>query len=126
MWYIRAYRKLYSAESVDPDFPPDMLEIFNKYPKCQENLKKLMCGEFFPPCFPEEGKGFYSICRSVCNEILRDCPEFFRYFMLFLLIIDDKIKMEYVVSYKCSRFLGKWLSKLAWVTLCRISFSHRD
>ncbi|CAH3149637.1 unnamed protein product [Pocillopora meandrina] len=76
--YGFAYKKPYLAGNVDPGFPPNVQEVLKKYPKCQENIKKLYCGERFPPCFKEEGKGFYSICKSVCSEILRDCPNFFR------------------------------------------------
>ena len=80
--YELQYKKPYLAGNVDPGFPPNVQEVLKKYPKCQENIKKLYCGERFPPCFKEEGKGFYSICKSVCSEILRDCPNFFRYLCL--------------------------------------------
>lgn len=78
MTYLMFYNKSYQKHSVEQDFPPQLQEVLKKYPKCQENIKRLFCGEHFPPCFPQEGKGFYSICKSVCSEILRDCPAFFR------------------------------------------------
>lgn len=78
MTYTMFYYKDYQSHNVEQDFPPQLQEMFKKYPKCQENIKKLFCGEHFSPCFPEEGKGFYSICKSVCSQILRDCPNFFR------------------------------------------------
>ena len=90
--YGLQYKKPYLAGNVDPGFPPNVQEVLKKYPKCQENIKKLYCGERFPPCFKEEGKGFYSICKSVCSEILRDCPDFFRYLCLrcfFLQVVGD-------------------------------------
>jgi len=85
-WYRHAYHKYFKEEKVETDFPPDFLKVLAKYPKCQENLKKMFCGENFPPCFPGEDQGHYSICKSVCDDILRDCPEFFR---------DDFIDAEY-------------------------------
>lgn len=81
-WYLHTYHKRYSPNSAGTEFPPEFQGVLNKYPKCQENLKKMFCGELFPPCFPDEGHGFYSICKSVCDDIVRDCPEFFRYFIL--------------------------------------------
>jgi len=85
-WYLHAYNKHYSEGNAETDFPPDFLKLLKKYPKCQEQLKKMFCGENFPPCFPGEGQGLYSICRSVCDDIVRDCPEFFR---------NDFIEAEY-------------------------------
>ena len=79
-WYRYTYKMEPSAD-LEPDFPPEFLEMLQRYPKCQQNLKKMICGEFFPPCFPDEGYGYYSICRSVCDDIARDCPEFFRYWL---------------------------------------------
>ena len=77
-WYHHAYNKQYEENNVETDFPSDFLKLLEKYPKCKENLKKMYCGENLPPCFPDEGQGHYSICRSVCDDIVRDCPEFFR------------------------------------------------
>ena len=77
-WYLHAYNKYYNEKNVETDFPSGFLKILEKYPKCKENLKKLYCGEYFPPCFPDDDQGHYSICRSVCDDIVRDCPEFFR------------------------------------------------
>ena len=80
-WYFHSYRKRFTPSSAEKEFPPEIKAALKKYPKCQENLKKLFCGEYFPPCFPDEEQGFYSICKSVCDDIARDCPEFFRYFI---------------------------------------------
>ena len=82
--YKFAYNKEYTAVNVEEDFPRMYKQLFEKYPKCQDNLKKLICGEFLPPCFPDEpeGPGYYTICRSVCEEITRDCPDFFRYLVV--------------------------------------------
>jgi len=80
--YKYRYGKEYKVGNVETIFPPLLQKLFQKYPKCQENLKKLYCGEYLPPCFPHapaaEGPGFYTICQSVCDEITRDCPDFFR------------------------------------------------
>ena len=77
-WYLYNYGKPYDEKNVETDFPSDFRKLLEKYPKCKENLKKLYCGEYFPPCFPNDSQGHYSICRSVCDDIVRDCPEFFR------------------------------------------------
>ena len=77
-WYLHAYNKYYNEKKVETDFTPEFLKLLEKYPKCKESLKKMYCGEYFPPCFPDDSQGHYSICRSVCDDIVRDCPEYFR------------------------------------------------
>ena len=72
------YGKDYTEENPETEFPDFALELFEQYPKCQENIKKLFCGEHFPPCFPDEGPRLYSLCQPLCDAIARDCPEFFR------------------------------------------------
>ena len=76
------YRKEYKEGNVETNDPPGLVTLSKKYPRCKNNIKKLYCGEYLPPCFPDEpsaeGPGFYTICQSVCDEITRDCPDFFR------------------------------------------------
>lgn len=79
--YKYTYKKEYQEGDLETDFPPVIQVLLQKYPKCQDKLKMLYCGEFLPPCFQHEsaeGPGFYTICQSVCDEITRDCPDFFR------------------------------------------------
>jgi len=71
------YGKEYPHENPETEFPDFALELFERYPKCQENIKKLFCGEHLPPCFPEEGPRLYSLCQPLCDAIATDCPEFF-------------------------------------------------
>lgn len=81
-WYFHSYNKRYSPDDAETEFPQEFQKVFKKYPKCQNDLKKMFCGEFFPPCFPDDGQGLYSICKPICEGIARDCPRFFRYFKL--------------------------------------------
>lgn len=80
--YGKAIPEEYKEGSLETNFPPVIQRVLKKYPRCQENLKKLYFGEYIPPCFPDkvsaEGHGYYTICQSACDEIARDCPDFFR------------------------------------------------
>lgn len=80
--YTYAYLKEYKEGELETSFPPRIQKMLDKYPRCQENIKKLYCGEYMPPCFADEfaanGHGYYTICQSVCDQIKNDCPGFFR------------------------------------------------
>ena len=76
--YYWFYQKNYTADNLETEFPDFAQEMFELYPKCQENIKKLFCGQHFPPCFPHEGLRLYTLCKPLCDAIARDCPEFFR------------------------------------------------
>ena len=105
-WYLHAYNKHYNKKKAETDFPPKFLklletEVSQVQEKPQEDVLTrsplrsnvqssrifvhgfavyLVCysGEYFPPCFPDDSQGHYSICTSVCNDIVKDCPESFR------------------------------------------------
>lgn len=80
--YTYAYRREYKEGELETSFPPRIQKMLDKYPRCQENIKKLYCGEYMPPCFADEfaanGHGYYTICQSVCDQIKNGCPGFFR------------------------------------------------
>jgi len=77
--YKYFYNKTYDDEDLETAFPKNVEKDLSKFPKCQTNIKKLYCGELFPPCFPDEGSpGLKTLCSSVCNDIVRDCPAYFR------------------------------------------------
>ena len=76
--YSWFYGKNYTEDSAEEGFPAIAREMVEQYPKCQENIKKLFCGEYFPPCFPEEGSRVYSLCQPLCDQIATECPAFFR------------------------------------------------
>ncbi|KAK3747480.1 hypothetical protein QZH41_002158, partial [Actinostola sp. cb2023] len=46
-----------------------------KFPKCAETIKMMICSGHMPPCFPGEGLAFYTLCSSNCKSILTQCPE---------------------------------------------------
>ena len=71
------YEKNYTKNHAETGFPDLVQEMLDLHPKCAENIKKLFCGQHFPPCFPHEGLRLYSLCRPLCDAIARDCPEFF-------------------------------------------------
>ena len=75
LWY---YKKNYTADNAETDFPEYEKHLIMKFPECEENIKKLFCGELAPPCFPSEGPGLRMVCRWVCEDIAKNCPEFFR------------------------------------------------
>ena len=78
--YKLFFNRTYDDGDLVSDFPKSVAKDLSKFPKCQANIKKLFCGELFPPCFPDEGSpGLKTLCRSICNDIARDCPTFFRY-----------------------------------------------
>ncbi|KAL9963462.1 hypothetical protein ACROYT_G026973 [Oculina patagonica] len=77
--YKAVFNKTYGEGDLEKGFPKIVEKDLSKFPKCQENLKKMFCGELFPPCFPnEKSPGRKSLCRSVCDEVARDCPGYFR------------------------------------------------
>ncbi|XP_020601605.1 uncharacterized protein LOC110040668 [Orbicella faveolata] len=77
--YKYFYNKTYDDEDLETAFPKNVEKDLSKFSKCQTNIKKLYCGELFPPCFPDEGSpGLKTLCSSVCNDIVRDCPAYFR------------------------------------------------
>lgn len=76
--YSWFYGKDYAEDSAETDFPEIAQKMFEQYPKCQENIKKLFCGEYLPPCFPDEDPRLYSLCQPLCDQIATDCPGFFR------------------------------------------------
>lgn len=75
--YNWMYQKNYTDQNPETEFPDFMQKIFEKHPKCQENIKKLFCGEHLPPCFPAEGLRPYTLCQPLCDQIAIACPEFF-------------------------------------------------
>lgn len=75
--YLWFYEKNYTEDSAETDFPEVARKMFEQYPKCQENIKKLFCGEYLPPCFPDEAPRLYSLCQPLCDQIATDCPGFF-------------------------------------------------
>lgn len=77
--YYLIYNRTYGdGQLLDQGFPMVIEMQVAKYPKCATNIKKLYCGDLFPPCFPEEGSPtFKTLCRSVCNDIQRECPDYF-------------------------------------------------
>lgn len=77
--YYWFYQKNFTADNLETEFPDFAQDMFELYPKCQENIKKLFCGQHFPPCFPHEGLRLYTLCKPLCDAIARDCPEFFRH-----------------------------------------------
>lgn len=77
--YKYIYNKTYDDGDLETAFPKNVEKDLSKFPKCQTNIKRMVCGELFPPCFPdEESPGLKTLCSSVCNDIVRDCPDFFR------------------------------------------------
>ena len=79
-FYKWLYNRTYDDGNLETAFPENVEKDLSKFPKCQANIKKLFCGELFPPCFPdEESPVFKTLCSSVCNDIIRDCPAYFRY-----------------------------------------------
>ena len=72
------YEKNYTKDNSETGFPDLVQEMLDLHPKCAENIKKLFCGQHFPPCFPHEGLRLYSLCHPLCVAIARDCPDFFR------------------------------------------------
>ena len=79
-FYKIFYNKTYGdGQDLDQDFPLLWSKQAAKFPDCSTDIKKLFCGELFPPCFPEEGSPkLKTLCRSVCDDIQRKCPDFFR------------------------------------------------
>ena len=77
--YLTFWRKSYNKSDLQRDFPKVFENIFANYPKCRRNAETLFCGEMFPPCFLHETKTVYKTpCRSLCNDIARECPGYFR------------------------------------------------
>lgn len=76
--YSWFFKKEYNANDTETEFPGAVRKLLDQYPKCQENIKKLFCGEHFPPCFPDESPRVYSLCQPLCDQIATDCPGFFR------------------------------------------------
>ena len=76
--YSWFFKKEYNANDTETEFPGAVRKLLEQYPKCQENIKKLFCGEHFPPCFPDESPRVYSLCQPLCDQIATDCPGFFR------------------------------------------------
>ena len=77
--YKLVYNKTYGEGDLEVSFPKFVETELAAFPKCQANIKKLFCGELFSPCFPGEGPpGLKTLCRSICNDIVRDCPTFFK------------------------------------------------
>ena len=78
-FYKLFYNKTYNEGDLEERFPRMAEQALVKYPKCRKNIEKLFCGEIFPPCFPEEANPMLkTLCRSVCDDIARDCPGYFR------------------------------------------------
>lgn len=50
-------------------------EIVANNSKCTLDIKKMLCAEFFPPCFPDEGLSLYTVCKPICDRIIKECPE---------------------------------------------------
>ena len=77
--YSLFYNKTYNEHDLEQGFPKRVEKGLVKYSKCRKNIEKLICGELFPPCFPEEANPVMkTLCRSVCDDIARDCPGYFR------------------------------------------------
>ena len=77
--YLALWGKSYNKSDLQRDFPKVFENIFANYPKCRRNAETLFCGEMFPPCFLHETKTVYKTpCRSLCNDIARECPGYFR------------------------------------------------
>lgn len=87
--YSWFFKKEYNANSTETEFPGAVRKLLDQYPKCQENIKKLFCGEHFPPCFLDESPRVYSLCQPLCDQIATDCPGFFS---------QDLIASEYCSS----------------------------
>ena len=39
-------------------------------------VNRLVCTQFFPPCFEDDPHGFYTACSSHCNDISSNCTSF--------------------------------------------------
>ncbi|CAH3149633.1 unnamed protein product [Pocillopora meandrina] len=78
-FYKIFHNKTYGdGQDLDQDFPFFVRMQAAKFPDCSTDIKKLFCGDLFPPCFPEEGSPkLKTLCRSVCDDIQRKCPDFF-------------------------------------------------
>jgi len=77
--YKLYYNKTFNEDDLEQKFPKRVEEDLARFPKCRKSIEKLFCGELFPPCFPEETSPMLkTLCRSVCNDIAKDCPGFFR------------------------------------------------
>lgn len=76
--YSWFYGKNYTEDSPETEFPEFVRDMFEQYPKCQENIKKIFCGEYLPPCFQDEGPRPYSLCQPLCDQMAKECPEIFR------------------------------------------------
>ncbi|XP_022792919.1 uncharacterized protein LOC111331942 isoform X2 [Stylophora pistillata] len=87
--YSWFFNKEYNINNTETKFPAAVQKLLDQYPKCQENIKKLFCGEHFPPCFPDESPRVYSLCQPLCDQIATDCPGFFS---------QDLIASEYCSS----------------------------
>ena len=51
-------------------------ETQREFPVCASILKKLLCAEMVPPCYPGETKRFYGLCNAECQRLHDLCPEF--------------------------------------------------
>jgi len=79
----RAYKFIYRKNITDPD--PEtprpgsilarVMSEMKSSPKCANSVQKLFCSEMVPPCFPDEGPKFYTVCKPICKNIGDDCPE---------------------------------------------------
>lgn len=48
-------------------------EFLRNHSSCAVEIRKMICSDLFPPCFPNEGLAFYTICQSTCRSIENKC-----------------------------------------------------
>ena len=56
-----------------------LLTNFGNDTLCSPILKKMLCSEFAPPCFPEDATEIVirTVCKSDCEELATQCPDLY-------------------------------------------------
>ncbi|XP_032227950.2 uncharacterized protein LOC116611635 [Nematostella vectensis] len=86
MIYQFYYGKKFTNTSTDSIIPPNsyigrIQQLGEDFPKCADRLRRFFCGDQFPPCFPEEGPRFYTICQQYCHQLGLECPGLYNTFI---------------------------------------------
>lgn len=89
-------------------------EILTNNSKCAPDIRKMLCAEFFPPCFPNEGLSFYTVCRPICDKISQKCPETkqTKSFEVFFKSCETRVSGE--SSHGFCRYT-KWPKQMGWL-----------
>lgn len=49
-------------------------EFMKNHSDCATDIKKMLCADLFPPCYPHEGTELYGICHETCRDMRNRCP----------------------------------------------------